>query len=88
MLALALLSYYLDHEPLAAFAAELNRHSAQQIIIADAVAGEKQISGYYRGGDTEGVVKAIAYLYPDLEVRQVEGGWVIRSADQLSEVKP
>jgi len=72
----------LERQPLAVVAARFNRDNRKQLHIADAAAGAKRISGRYKTGDPEELVHALTELYPDLEVRETEDGWIVEAQNQ------
>ena len=72
----------LDRQPLVVFAEHFNQDNERQLKIADTAAGQRRISGYYKQGDPDGVVKAIRNLFPDLVVLETDYGWIIESPNQ------
>jgi transmembrane sensor len=66
-----------EHEPLSVVAERLNFSTRRQLRFADPGAAQRPISGRYITDHPEGLVLAIKDIYPDLEIRETDGGWVV-----------
>jgi transmembrane sensor len=69
----------LDHTPLSAAVAEINRYDETTIVISDAATAALRVSGNYKTGDAHGFAHAIADMY-GLEVMERSGELHLRPA--------
>jgi transmembrane sensor len=77
---------YFTDQALPDAVAEMNRYSAQHIIIADPALSQFRINGMFRAGNQEGFVSALASYYP-IDSRRDEQGRIVllaRRGDQTN----
>jgi transmembrane sensor len=73
---------YFTDEALPAAVAEMNQHSAQQIVVADPTLSQYRVNGMFRAGNQDGFVGAITSYFP-IDARQdADGHIVLRSRPQ------
>jgi transmembrane sensor len=70
---------YFADEPLPAAVAEMNQHSATQLVIADPTLSAYRLNGMFRAGNQEGFVSAITTYFP-IDARPDGAGHIVLRA--------
>jgi transmembrane sensor len=70
---------FFTDEALPAAVAEMNQHSAQQIVVADPSLSQYRVNGMFRAGNQDGFVGALTSYFPIDALRDGEGRIVLKS---------
>jgi transmembrane sensor len=77
---------FFTDEGLASAVAEMNRHSAEQIVVGDPALAQYRVNGMFRAGNQRGFVNALSTYYP-IDYRQDDQGRIVLTLRQDTQTK-